>query len=181
MLDKSYLIVLSAVLCLAGCASQSEPEPTDVTAGASEDALTSQSRTAILDGLRVRVTKDFANAPALRHYKLVFVVRHLSSNATQAFVLADIMKRDAAGNDHELVDADYNGSVYEADIKDGLFDGPSVSAALEEKAGSWSVITKGTGKDFAEAYAVGPTDVPWVSWDQEFGIPSSLLPFHDPS
>jgi hypothetical protein len=168
------------VLFGAGCAASTDGnEESATTAGAAQD-LTSQDRTAILDGLRVRVTADFAKAPALQQFKLVFVVSRLESNATQAFIMARIMKRDAAGQDHELVDADYKGSVYEGDIADGLFDGPYVSAALQKRVGVWSVITKGTGKDLAEAYAVGPTDVPWVSWDQEFGIPSSFLPFHDP-
>lgn len=166
------LIVLGVVPLVSGCgAGQADDDAPVVVEGASEDALTGSERKAQLDGLRVRVEKDFANVASLRSKKLVFVVKKLTSDKSRAVIFAHILKRDARG-DAELVDADYKGSAYEKARSEGYFDGPDAVAALAKQAnGSWTIMKKGD----LEAYAVGPSDVPFVTWDEDFGVPRSWL------
>lgn len=173
---KLSLLGLGLALALAACAAP----PSEASGAAAEETnesdFTSGDRRAQLDGLRARVQQDFAGAKSLEGFKLVFVVRRLNGDAKKAAAQAHIMKRDAQGKDHELGDADYRGSVYEELIAEGLFDGPEVTAVLEKNAdGSWSVMKKGTGDDALEAYVVGPTDVAYEGWDEEFGIPRAWL------
>lgn len=174
-------IGLAFALAAGGCAAPAGPDAEQgPAAGASEATnesdFTSGDRRAQLDGLRARVQADFAGAKSLEGQKLVFVVRRLNGDAKKAAVQARIMKRDAEGKDRELADADYRGSVYEEIIREGLFDGPEVTAILAKGAdGKWSTMKKGSGDDALEAYVVGPTDVAYEGWDAEFGIPRAWL------
>jgi hypothetical protein len=172
---------LGLALVVGGCAAPSsdadEQGPgAGANEGTNESDFTSGDRKGQLDGLRARVQQDFTGARALASYKLVFVVRRINGDAAKSAVQAHIMKRDAQGKDHELVDADYEGSAYEEAIAEGLFDGPEVTALLSKGAdGKWSTMKKGTGDTALEAYVVGPTDVSWDGWDQEFGVPRAWL------
>lgn len=170
---------LTLALTLVGCAAPSvedQAPPSAPGEQTNESDFTSGDRKAQLEGLRARVQQDFAGAKSLEGSKLVFVVRRLNSDTKKAAVQAHIMKRDAAGKDHELADADFKGSVYEEIIEEGMFDGPEVTAVLEKGAdGKWSIAKKGKGDDALEGYVVGPTDVAYEGWDQEFGIPRAWL------
>jgi hypothetical protein len=176
MLCVSGLLVTAMPLLGVGCAASAEGVPAS-SEGVGDDAITASERTAVLDGLRVRVDADFANVASLRGFKLVFVVKKLESDVSRAFVSADLMKRDAHGRDAKLTDADFQGSVYEGDIKEGLFDGEHLHAALEKRNGAWSTMKKQSpGDDFAlEAYVMGSTDAPWFAWPEEFGIPKAWI------
>jgi len=162
------LFLLTAAPLAVGCAAPTQDESAAAEGATSEDAITSSDRKAQLDGLK--------NVASLRDKKLVFVVRAIKGDATRAFVRARILKRDAAGKDAELADADFKGSAYEEEIR--FFDGPEVIAALQKKDGKWAIIEKGTGADKNSAYVVGPTDVAWASWDTEFGLPRAWLGFN---
>ncbi len=171
LLGASLISVMALGPFAGGCAAaQADDDQPSVEAGA-ESAFTSSDRKAQLDALRARVQTDFAGATSLRDQKLVFVVRKLTADTKHAVIFARIMKRDAAGHDSELADADYKGSVYEELIADGVFDGPEVTAALAKKDGKWAVMKKGTGANAQEAFVVGPTDVAYTDWDTEFGLP----------
>lgn len=176
---KLSLIGVGLVLALVGCAAPSVEDQSPASAPGeetNESDFTSGDRKAQLEGLRARVQQDFAGAKSLEGHRLVFVVRRLNSDVKKAAIQAHIMKRDAAGKDHELADADYRGSVYEEIIRDGMFDGPEVTAVLEKNAdGKWSIAKKGEGDEALEGYVVGPTDVAYEGWDQEFGIPRAWL------
>lgn len=78
------------------------------------------------------------------------------------------MKRDAQGRDHELADADYAGSAFEEEIREGFFDGPEVIAALTKVDGKWEIRKDARGR---EAYVVGPTDLAYETWDADFDLP----------
>jgi hypothetical protein len=176
---KLSLAGLGLVLALVGCAAPSVEDQAPASApveGTNESDFTSGDRKAQLEGLRARVQQDFAGAKSLESFKLVFVVRRLNSDTKKAVAQTHIMKRDAQGKDHELADADYEGSVYEETIAEGLFDGPEVTAILQKNAdGKWSTVKKGSGDDALEAYVVGPTDVAYEGWDREFGVPRAWL------
>lgn len=173
-LSLGVLGLTFALASLVGCAAPAAEEADQEVVAGSEDAITSGDRKAQLDALRARVGQDFAGVASLRDKKLVFVVKRLSGDATRAVVFARIMKRDAAGRDAELGDADFVGSAYEEEIREGFFDGPEVTAALEKKDGKWSVMKKGE----LEAYVVGPTDVAWTDWDEAYGLPRAWLGFN---
>lgn len=161
--------LLVSTLLLGGCASDASSTPqTEEDTGVDSDLATTQ-RQAQLNGLRPRVTKDFMNVQAT---KLVFKVIRLKTEGDAAFISATIMKRDAAGNDSELSDADLRGSVYAQEIADGAFDGPTVIALLKKNGAKWEVPVS---KDGLEAYVVGPTDVAWIGWDEQFNVSRSLL------
>jgi hypothetical protein len=167
-------------LSLAGCAAEdvdgddtTQEGPTDEVAGeTSESDLTiTPTRQAQLDALRARVTQDFKNVASLKDMKLVFVVQRYKSNASKCVLFGHIMKRDKAGKDHELTSADYKGSYYEEAIKEGFFDGPEVMSILKNVNGKWQIAKKGD----SEAYVVGPTDVAYWPWPEEFGVPRAWL------
>lgn len=182
---RSLLLVASITTSFAfGCAASSSDDSTEEAASGSEDALTnSPERTAQLDAVRVQVNKDFAGSQALRGYKLVFVVRRLNAEGNLGALQAHIMKRNAAGKDAELTDNDYKGSIYEEDIREGLFDGPEVTAGIEKVNGKWQIIEKAFPADDSisepagtrQAYVVGPTDVAYYTWDVDFGLKRSWL------
>lgn len=176
---KLSLVAVGLLLAVVGCAAPSVEDQSPASApeqGTNESDFTSGDRKAQLEGLRGRVQQDFAGAKSLEGSKLVFVVRRLNSDTKKSVIQAHIMKRDAAGKDRELADADYQGSVYEEIIKEGMFDGPEVTAILEKGAdGKWAIAKKGSGEDALEAYVVGPTDVAYEGWDQEFGVPRAWL------
>jgi hypothetical protein len=168
-------IFLSA-LVLGGCGAAATETEAD-SPSATEDAVTTTERAPILESVRAQVKKDFAGAAWIRSHKPVFVVRALHDDGRRAFVRARILKRDASGKDRELQDSDFAGSVYEDDIREGLFDGPELIAALEKKESGWAIMQKMDGTDVLTAYMVGPTDVGWAGWDEEFGLPRAWLGF----
>jgi hypothetical protein len=174
-MSKVLGVSLVALMALApfasGCAAQASDDDQPAIEAGSEEAFTSSDRKAQLDALRVRVQADFARATSLRGNKLVFVVKKLTADSSRAVVFARIMKRDAAGHDSELAQADYKGSAYEELIADGVFDGPEVIAVLAKRDGKWAVMRKGSGESAQEAFVVGPTDVAYTDWDTEFGVP----------
>ena len=183
---RSLLFIASVATFAFGCAASSSDDTTEDSASGSEDALTnSPERASQLDAVRVQVNKDFAGSQALRGYKLVFVVRRLNSEGTKGTLQAHIMKRNAQGKDAELTDNDYKGSIYEEDIREGLFDGPEVTAGIEKVNGKWQIISKqiqveaeGTvaaHTETSQAYVVGPTDVAYYTWDVDFGLKRSWL------
>jgi hypothetical protein len=151
------LLALSSSFVIAGCAADSGEEAPQGDLG-EDDVTASTVRQAQLNGLRARAEKDFANV-------------RIKVQGNFAFVQARILKRDAQGRAVELSDADLGTSVYAEEIRDGLFDGPNVAAALKKSGTSWSIVSKGSD----EAYVVGPTDVAWTAWDTQYGIPSSLI------
>ena len=87
-----FALGLGLFLGLGACAAPSDSSDDGssegISGGTSEDAITSGDRKAQLEGLRARVQKDFANAPALRGYKLVFVVKRLNGDTKKAAIQA---------------------------------------------------------------------------------------------
>lgn len=172
----ALVALLSAGTALStGCASadsSSSVQGTDDD-GSDDSNLTGNARQAQLNGLRARVQKDFAAAPSLKGYKLVFKVNVLNADSSKAFIRARILKRDAAGKDTELTDQNLKESVYKQDIEEGVFDGPEVIAGLKKSGTGWVIMKSGT----EEAYMVGPTDVGWTGWDTTFGFTKKQLGF----
>jgi hypothetical protein len=161
-------VMLTALAATTGCAADaSGPDEEQVV----DNDLTQSVRQAQLNGLRTRVNKDFANVTRAGN-KLVFRVTKIRSNESLVFVQAHIIKRNASGKDVELTNADLQGSVYAEEVREGLFDGPEVTAVLKKSGSTWSVAKK-TAND--EAYVVGPTDLAYGEWDSFYGVPRSWM------
>jgi hypothetical protein len=60
----------------------------------------------------------------------------------------------------------FAGTTYAAAEAEGFIDGGGTTyALLRREAGVWTV----------KAFAVGPTDVPWTTWPEEYGAPPALM------
>jgi hypothetical protein len=169
LLSVFAFAALTSTLAVTGCAADTNQSPAQEEQGDAVDSDVTSPRQDQLNGLRTRVAKDFAN---VRGFKLVFSGVRIKSQGDIAFIQARILKRDAQGRDVQLSKADLDGSVYAAAIREGVFDGPSVVAAIKKTGTTWSVISKERGD---EAYAVGPTDVAWTGWESQYGVPASLM------
>ena len=65
---------------------------------------------------------------------------------------------------------DFTRTRYAEQIREGIFDGETIYALLEHHAGRWTV------RDFV----IGPTDVHYAGWPDEFGVPYTLLDLPQP-
>jgi predicted sugar kinase len=105
-------------------------------------------RKVLLDALRPVIEKDLGQ-------KVKFAVKILNVQGDWAFYGGTALQ--PSGKMVDLKTTHYR--------KDEFSDGPSVYALLHKKMGRWKV-TK---------FVVGPTDVAWDSWDDEFGAPRSVM------
>ncbi|CAL1691395.1 hypothetical protein MMB232_01533 [Brevundimonas subvibrioides] len=60
---------------------------------------------------------------------------------------------------------DFSRTRYAEALEEGMFDGPTTYALFSYNNGSWRVVT----------FVVGPTDVPYVGWSDEFNAPAALF------
>lgn len=105
-------------------------------------------RRTLLNTVRPTVEKAMAQ-------KVKFQVRRLNANAEWAFL--DGIALQPNGKPVDLKQTPFKNVE--------PMDGPTVFALLRKKAGHWRIVT----------YSIGPTDVVWSGWDEEFGVPGALL------
>ncbi|CAM8619352.1 hypothetical protein [Sphingobium cupriresistens] len=120
-------------------------------AGASDIGVADPQRRALLDALRPAIERDLMQ-------KVKFVVRTLRRQDRWAF--AHVVPQTPAGGS-----IDFSQTRHAERVEAGIFDGPDVYALLEQKDGRWIV------RDFV----VGPTDVAYLAWPDEFGAPMGLF------
>ena len=106
-------------------------------------------RKVLLDVLRPAIEKDLGQ-------KVKFEVKILNTQGEWAFYGGSALT--PAGKPIDLKTTRYRKDANE-------MDGPSVYALLRKKAGRWK-LTK---------FVVGPTDVAWDIWDQEYGAPRPVM------
>jgi hypothetical protein len=112
----------------------------------------SAERQAIMDALRAPVRRELGKP-------VIFEVRTLRVLGTWAFVEAVPRKPDGSP-------FDYRGTPYQQAIDDGVFD-DGMFALLRRERGGWRVLR----------YAIGPTDVAWISWEEELRAPRAVFPY----
>ncbi|HEX8696605.1 MAG TPA: hypothetical protein VF746_29575 [Longimicrobium sp.] len=112
----------------------------------------SAERQAIMDALRVPVQRELRK-PA------IFEVRTLRVLGTWAFVEAVPRKPDGSP-------FDYRGTPYQQAVDEGMFD-DGMFALLRREGGRWRVLR----------YAIGPTDVAWIPWEEELRAPRAVFPY----
>ncbi|HEX6367832.1 MAG TPA: hypothetical protein VF006_02790 [Longimicrobium sp.] len=116
----------------------------------------SPERAAIMDGLREAVAHHIG-------VSLRFEVRDL--RVLNGWAFADVKPLDPRGRPMY----DYAGTPLEEEWREGLMD-DGIYALLRMRNGRWIAVE----------VVIGPTDVSWESWDEEFGAPSELFPGYDP-
>lgn len=114
-------------------------------------------RRTLLDVLRPAMERDLGQ-------KLIFVVNVLRVEADWAF--ADVAPRTPAG-----APIDFRRTRHAERMREGMLDGDTIYALLRRRDARWRVV----------AYVVGPTDVAWAGWHEEFGAPRSLFRLPDGS
>lgn len=124
----------------------------DVTAGSVYTPPPgSPERTAIMNGLRPIVENDMGKP-------IEFVVGSLE--VCDGFAFVHVTPQRPGGRAISLRETTYAES---ADTMDGV----ETYALLQKHGARWAVLT----------YVVGPTDLAWSSWADDFGAPKSLFGF----
>jgi hypothetical protein len=142
-----------ALLCLAAPSGSISTAATAASPAAARDVGAADPlRKVLLDTLRPTIERD------LSQKKLVFVVRTLRTQGDWAF--ADVAPRTPAGRP-----VDFRKTRHAERLRLGMLDDDTVFALLKRSGGRWKVVT----------FAVGPTDVAWDGWDEEFGAPRTLF------
>lgn len=108
-------------------------------------------RKALLDALRPLIEVDLGQA-------LMFEVRTLRERGGSAF--AAVSPRTSDGKP-----VDFAKTRHAQRLEDGVLDGDTVYAILQHRDGRWQV----------QEYVVGPTDVAWAGWAQDYGAPEAIF------
>lgn len=108
-------------------------------------------RTLLLNTLRVPIEKELKQP-------VRFVVGVLKVEGEYAFFRGNT--KDALGKD-----IDFSKTTYRELLEQGFFDGDATAALLKKVNGKWSVMT----------YVIGPTDVAWANWSDEYHAPAVLF------
>jgi len=118
-------------------------------------AAGSAERAAILDGLRPAIKRDLGQA-------VTFKVKTLA--VQDGFAFAQVAALAANGKP-----VDYRKTRYRKGIDQGFFDDSDapVYALLHHAGGRWTVLT----------FVVGPTDVAYAGWWQEYQAPKAIFPY----
>lgn len=112
----------------------------------------STERTAILTALRLPVEKELKQ-------KVQFSVENFKSNGTWAFLSGDPQNMNGGR-------PNYKGTEYQEAIDSDMFDN-NFFALLKKTGGKWKVVT----------YAIGCTDVCYLSWWKEHKAPKAIFPY----
>jgi hypothetical protein len=143
--------LLAAVLLLSLAAMPAIALTATPNGAARDLGRTDPMRRLLLDMLRPAVERDLGQ-------KLIFVVHVLRVQGDWAF--ADVSPRTPAG-----APIDFARTRHAERLREGMLDGDTIYALLRRKAGRWSVVT----------FVVGPTDVAWSGWSEEYGAPERLF------
>jgi len=108
-------------------------------------------RKALLDALRPSIEADLGQA-------LIFEVQTLRESGGSAF--AAVSPRTPDGTP-----VDFAKTRHAQRLEDGVLDGDTVYAILQHRDGRWQV----------QEYVVGPTDVAWAGWAQDYGAPEAIF------
>jgi hypothetical protein len=112
----------------------------------------SAERKAILEALRLPVEKDLKQ-------KIIFNVEQFNVSGNWAFLSGD--PQNASGGR-----PNYRNTKYWEAVDAGAFDN-NFFALLKKTAGKWKVVT----------YAIGCTDVCYVTWWQDHKAPKAIFPY----
>ena len=112
-------------------------------------------RAAIMDGLREAVAREIGVTLRFEVYDL---------RVLNGWAFAAVTPIDPAGRDRY----DYAGTPMEEAWREGMMD-DGIVALLRLRNGRWTTVEM----------AIGPTDVAWLGWGEEFGAPAQIFPDYD--
>jgi hypothetical protein len=112
----------------------------------------STERQALMEALREPVRRELGKT-------VIFEVRELRVLGEWAF--ADVSPRNPDGTP-----LDYSGTPMEEAWREGFVD-DGMYAVLRRTNGRWRVLR----------YAIGPTDVAWIPWQEELRAPRAIFPY----
>jgi hypothetical protein len=139
-------IVALAAACSPPAATTTEtPEP---PAAPAADGTTQE----VLDALTPVVAQDIGQPVSLQ-------TTNVNVRDEWAFVTAQPRKPDGSA-------IDWSTTAYAQRAADGVLDGDGTTyALLKNENGAWTVLE----------HVVGPTDVAWIEWAGEHGVPPDIL------
>jgi hypothetical protein len=141
------LSVKSAALC---CLFAILALPVSGLAQAYSPKAGSAERKAIMDALRNPVERQLGK-------KVVFKVEHFKVLDGWAFLRGLPQQPDGKA-------VDYRGTPYQERVQDGTFD-DGICALLKKVGDKWRVLI----------FQIGSTDVPWVTWEEEYKAPADIF------
>lgn len=108
-------------------------------------------RRPLLDALRGEVEAELDQP-------VQFVVQTLKVQGDWAFYAGEVQGPGGRA-------IDFGRTPYAEAIAEQMFDGPGTFALLRRQGGRWTVVT----------HVIGPTDVAYVGWHDEYGAPERLF------
>lgn len=145
------LILISALLAGPMTPAPAAPPAAAVQSAPRAVPVGDPLRRTLLDALRAPVEAEL-DQPVL------FVVDQLKVQGDWAFYAGEVQ---APGGRP----IDFARAGYAEAIKEGFFDGPATYGLLRRQGGRWTTVV----------HVIGPTDVAWLGWHDEYGAPESLF------
>lgn len=130
--------------------SQARPAP-EATPSARDLGVGDPLRPVILNALRPAIVADLGQP-------VKFVVQTLRTQGDWAWVVARPQRPDGR-------EIDFRTTRHRERIEQGVFDGPVLYALMQRREQRWTVVD----------FVIGPTDVTWAGWPEEYGAPAAML------
>ena len=146
-------VMLLSLLLAGPMAVGHEPSKTVpfIQSGVRNVAVGDPLRRVLLDTLRTPVAAELGQP-------VQFVVDTLRVQGDWAFYAGKVQRPDGGA-------IDFARAGFAEQIAEGMFDGPGTYGLMRRQGGRWSVV----------AYVIGPTDVAYMGWHDEYGAPNSLF------
>ena len=145
------VILISALIAGPMTAAPVAPPAVVVQAGPRSVPVGDPLRRALLDTLRPAI-EDELNQP------VQFMVDRLKIQGDWAFYAGSVQRPDG----HPI---DFARAGFAEAIAEGVFDGPATYGLMHRVGGRWTVTV----------FVIGPTDVAYIGWPDEYGAPMSLF------
>lgn len=145
------VILISALIAGPMTAAPVAPPAVVVQAGPRSVPVGAPLRRTLLNTLRPSI-EDELNQP------VQFMVDRLRVQGDWAFYAGSIQQPNGRPIDFSM-------TRYASALENGVFDGPGTYGLMHRVKGRWTVTV----------FVIGPTDVAYIGWPDEYGAPMSLF------
>lgn len=145
------VILISALIAGPMTAAPVAPPAVVVQAGPRSVPVGDPLRRTLLNTLRPSI-EDELNQP------VQFMVDRLRVQGDWAFYAGSIQQPNGRPIDFSM-------TRYASALENGVFDGPGTYGLMHRVKGRWTVTV----------FVIGPTDVAYIGWPDEYGAPMSLF------
>ncbi|MCA3700393.1 hypothetical protein [Brevundimonas sp.] len=146
------LFALSLLLAAPSAGIAVEPAPVVAPPQARNVPVGDPLRRRLLDALRPAIQRDLGGQP------VQFMVDRLRVEGDWAFFAGAVQQANGRP-------IDFGRTRYASALENGVFDGPGMFGLLRRSGQGWQVVT----------FVIGPTDVAWLAWSDEYGAPMSVF------